>query len=510
MRGRSDQTLSEGREASPRAFIPVIDTESESLTPDRIFVRRTPIGYLCAGFGDASKLLRFAFEGRERATSALDTACRRLDKSIAAEGLAKAHRLGLEIPLGEIDDPQLRRLAIAAALLKAGFDPDQPRDDHGRWTDGGSANDSTGETSASTGNVGAISVASSVAAIGDAAISAPGWRLWGGAALEALPGIAARLAGPLGLLGGLILMPTNKNLMSDGTLPGRPDVTYHASEQELTLYHTDGQGEPTPFFVSHPDADGFYSDEQGNVVGRYVNGAFVLDPAGAAGVLPARAGDKVDEKETPEERQARIAALVEQARVKVRAADPEELCPDPGPDRPGALSTSQQVQDYQQQVTQLPYGVAFYLNGVNFDGCRFWGDKNMLEAKAEGFEQHLTPDGTWKYYWGGWDGDVKQMTAQAAAAELYGKIVEWHVAEKPVADILRAYAESHFSNVRVIWEPPLPSPQKKREFFVQPPDAEFIQDMRRLAFSRASAYWIGVGPSGKPIFVPALTAALPE
>src|SRR5690349_15684914 len=98
VQGRLDQTKSEGKVAPPRSFFPVIDTESERLSPDRIFVRRTSIGYLCAGFGDASSLLRFAFEGEERERSPLDAACRHLDKSIAVEGLAKAQRLGLEFP----------------------------------------------------------------------------------------------------------------------------------------------------------------------------------------------------------------------------------------------------------------------------------------------------------------------------------------------------------------------------------------------------------------------------
>jgi len=498
--GGSNQEQAERGKSPLQAFIPVIDTEGERLASDRIFVRRTPIGYLCAGFGDASRLLHFVFEdGGERDHSRLGTVCRRLEKLVAAEGLAKVHRLGLEIPLGAIDDPHLRRLAIATALLKAGFDPNQARDDRGRWTDeaGGAA---PGAATATTPPMGTISVASTVAAVGEA-ISSSAWRLWSGAALDALPGIASRLTGPLGLLGGLILMPSNSGLMSDGTLPGRPDVAYHASEVELTLYRTNDQGERTPLFVSRPDAEGFYRDEQGNVVGRYVNGAFVLDPSGAAGVLSAKAGDKVEEKETPEERDARIARLVEEARVKVRTADPEELCPDPAADRRGGAS--ERAQEYQEQVTQLPYGVAFYLNGVNFDGCRFWGDKNMLEAKAEGFEQHITPDGGWKPYWKGWKGDTDQMAAQAAAAEAFGKIVEWHVAQKPVADILRAYAEAHFRNVRVIWEPPLPSPQQKGELFVQPPDAQFVEEMHRLAFSTGPIYWIGIDPTGKPIFVPA-------
>ena len=498
----TDQTPSGAKTSRPRAFVPVIDIDDASLAPDRPFIRRTPIGYLCAGFGDASALLRFAFENDERDRSPLNRACRRLEKSIAAGGAAKAHRLGVEIPLGEVDDPQLRRLAVATALLKAGFDPGQARDDHGRWTDGGGA--STTGVNTTTAAIGAISVANSVAAVADAVISSPGWKIWSRAALETLPRVAAGLAGPLTMAGGLILMPTNESLIPEGTLPGRPDVAYKANEMELTLYHIDDQDQRTPFFVLHPDADRFYRDEQGNVVGRFVNGAFVLDPAGAAVVLPPTAGDKVDEdNETPEERDARIAALVAQSIAKVRTADPEELCPNPEPDRAGAQSASPRAQAYQEHVTQLPYGVAFYLNGVNFDGCRWWGDKDMLEAKAEGFEQHITDGGEWKSYWKGWEGDVKQMSDQAAAAAYFGKNVEWHVAEKAHADLLDAYAERNFRNVKVVWDPPASGRRDKRDPFVQRPDAGFIEQMRQLASPGAPRYWIGVAPSGRPIFVPA-------
>ena len=76
----------------------------------------------------------------------------------------------------------------------------------------------------------------------------------------------------------------------------------------------------------------------------------------------------------------------------------------------------------------------------------------MLEAKGPGLEQHYGPDG-WEFYFTGVAGFITQMTAQSEAAEKAGKIVEWHVAEKPVADFLEAYAnEMEFTNVKVIHE----------------------------------------------------------
>ena len=43
----------------------------------------------------------------------------------------------MAIPVVELDHRQLTKLASTARLIKANFNPDQPRDALGRWTDEG-------------------------------------------------------------------------------------------------------------------------------------------------------------------------------------------------------------------------------------------------------------------------------------------------------------------------------------------------------------------------------------
>jgi hypothetical protein len=52
--------------------------------------------------------------------------------------MALAQIYGLLIPTDGLDEGQLEQLALLAPFIEANFNPDQPRDPHGRWTDEGS------------------------------------------------------------------------------------------------------------------------------------------------------------------------------------------------------------------------------------------------------------------------------------------------------------------------------------------------------------------------------------
>jgi hypothetical protein len=68
---------------------------------------------------------------------------RRIAQALDNGQIALAQIIGLHIPVGELDASQLTRLAAVSALIKANYDPDQPRvpagqAGGGRWTsDGG-------------------------------------------------------------------------------------------------------------------------------------------------------------------------------------------------------------------------------------------------------------------------------------------------------------------------------------------------------------------------------------
>jgi hypothetical protein len=64
---------------------------------------------------------------------------RHIARALTAREIALAQIFGLRIPVEGLDARQLAELATAASLIKANFNPDEPHDEHGRWTDNGNA-----------------------------------------------------------------------------------------------------------------------------------------------------------------------------------------------------------------------------------------------------------------------------------------------------------------------------------------------------------------------------------
>lgn len=94
----------------------VVDPGAVRLDRDKIIVQHTPDGgYFCIGFGPSAEFLR-AIDEDDRFNEAINEAALRKRGT----------------PLASNRDPFLRRLGAAVALAKDGYDPNQPRDDHGR------------------------------------------------------------------------------------------------------------------------------------------------------------------------------------------------------------------------------------------------------------------------------------------------------------------------------------------------------------------------------------------
>jgi hypothetical protein len=116
----SDEEPSQGDAQAP--FL-AIDPDRISLAPGKIVLQQTAGGgYFCVGLGSAAAFLRAIDDGDE------------LDH--LPEDMEAGSRF-FDSQLWQSNDPFLRRLHAATALAKAGFDPNQPRDDRGRWTSEG-------------------------------------------------------------------------------------------------------------------------------------------------------------------------------------------------------------------------------------------------------------------------------------------------------------------------------------------------------------------------------------
>ena len=122
----------------PRSRRIVIDTEGAMLGPDCVLVRRTPEGYRCTTRDEAAAIQGFLRHGAED-PDWLFRQCRRIAKALADGHIALAQVYGLFIPTDGLNDGQLKQVALIAPFIKANFNPDEPRDPDGRWTDEGGA-----------------------------------------------------------------------------------------------------------------------------------------------------------------------------------------------------------------------------------------------------------------------------------------------------------------------------------------------------------------------------------
>ena len=223
----------------------------------------------------------------------------------------------------------------------------------------------------------------------------------------------------------------------DGVAPGDPTLTYHwdRAAGELVLSQTIA-GIAVPFSEARPRPGGIYYDAQNTPIARVVAGRLVIDFAAATQTLSVAHDDGNAKPQTKP-----LSQTGEEGQPK--------LCPDHAKDVPHGASDNSKA--YQQSVTGLTPGLAVFLNGFHFDGCRS-STGVMIEVKAN-YAQFLDKNGDWaEWYKRGVDDLRAQMMRASAAAGARG--VEYHVKEKAVADRFRAMVkELKLPNVVVVWNP---------------------------------------------------------
>ncbi len=129
----------------------VVDAEGAMLGPDCVLVRRSGNRYRCIDRDEAAALQALVLDPCDDPDWLFQQSCS-IAKALTDREVALAQIFGLRIPVGNLDNRQLTGLAAAARLVKANFNPDEPRDDHGRWTDAdGGGLDADTESEGSSG-----------------------------------------------------------------------------------------------------------------------------------------------------------------------------------------------------------------------------------------------------------------------------------------------------------------------------------------------------------------------
>lgn len=456
----------------------ILDIDTGRVQAGRILVQSSGGGYVALGFGQDARLLDFAFDRTSLAseTDPFLAACGRIAEAMDAGGEVATRWIEMPDTLGTIAEPSLRRLVVAEALTKAGFNPEEPRDWRGRWTaDGngepvtedhnGVANTSRGRSEASAGSA-AREIGAAGVAIDAGTLSMPG-NMSGAAAstegetagtifgeltpwgLETVTALAESFFAPA-VFFGVFFIPTPTGDVVSGALPGHPNITYRfdGDERRLTLSQ-DGR----PFYSGRPGVDGRFSDADSRIIGRDLGERIVLD----ANVLPSAA--LTTETEGRSGAKARPHAKAETDEIQ------PELCPSMSPENINGRSP--RTVAYQQQISGLPKGYDMRLpaplgfrRAVRFDGC-VATTGTMLEAKGPGYLRFMKKDEfVWKPWFQGLFRMIRQMDRQSRAA--VGRDVEWHFAERPVAKFFQAFAkaEQHrippeLLNIEVEYTPPL-------------------------------------------------------
>jgi len=344
------------------------------------------------------------------------------------DGPFDAYRLFLAEELlgaGMSPDALMKGLGFPApARGLAKFDPNQPRVPagngraSGRWGSGGGTQDSVTartllppapEEAARAARIlrAARRVGTLAQGLFEAVESSP--------FLAGLARLAAGAAGPFVTLGA-IFIPTPAGRISQGAIPGEPDLHYSFDEPAgvLRLYREGENGRQYVAWATRaPPHDIFIDHDTGEPIARLINHSLVFDADSLAEDGPgSRPGSETDEP---------------------------KLCPAPSKDV--GHGASERADAYQAQISRLnnpqrplPPGMAVRLNNpetgndVVFDDCRV-SDGTMIEVKGPGFASQMRYDHFELGIVPDWE---KQASAQVAASRSRG--VNWFFAEPDAAE----------------------------------------------------------------------------
>lgn len=385
-------------------------------------------GWFWASFGDGAEYMRAAEE----------------DPVLRARISARAERMLRGRPALDSD---LARV-IAAVELAKDYDPNQPRDEQGRWTSDGTAAAAAGVAAGTARMYADSAYATGLKEIAARALAAAARTL--PAAAAAIGDAATAAAAPATAFFGTMFFPTPRHLdEADGAVSGAPDYTWHFDQEagHLTIAHQLDDGSSETVFNGRYDQTGVFRDESGNAIGRYLGDSVALDADAVRGYEARQRSDA----------QAPPGAI---AQTDTATRSEPKLCPDPtveslaGRKEPGIL--------YQSQISGLPPGFDFKLpnpdggNPVSYDAC--WDDKNgaMGDAKGPNYFKFMVDPNHWRDWYQGLGKLEDQMERQSHAAT--GRMVEWHFAEEGPAEFFKQYVDKNrkdLPNISVFYTPPV-------------------------------------------------------
>lgn len=382
-------------------------------------------GWFCASFGKGAKYMRAADE---------DPALRRRIE-------ARAERL---MDRRDALSPDLARVMAAVELAKD-YDPDEPRDEQGRWTSGGAAGAAAGATADALSLYGSQSAIQGLRVLASRALAAAATLLPAGVAV----------AGSAAVLGTLFL-PTNRGSVSTGTLPDAPEFSYKYDHDTglLTVTRQNGDGTTDVVFSGHHGNDAVFRDENGNAIGRYLGDSVALD---ADSVRGYEARQRSDAQAPP--------GAIAQSTTTTRN-DPE-VCPDPEPDKPGGKINEGGIA-YEEHVGKVvrgvvPPGLGLAIRMTKPDGSSVYLDNcvdethSLIEAKGfnygVAYEKWVTTGDNrpWIFYE---NRMMKQAASQVAVAESQGWSLQWHFADGAVANYMREKFREKGWPIDVVHTPP--------------------------------------------------------